>query len=1076
VTGPRPYLPLGFNGLPQVPFDFDPTDPYGLLRPRQVDPAFQPDATTTMPPAAAAPSMGAGRPQENAQPRQSDFMRSLSEAGSAADAFLSGPMSGTLAGVAYQGGKMFLPPIAHDIGVLGKAALRQAGHPGMQLKPGEDPGTLDAAINLSVGVFYPIGGASKAEIEVAENALARGTILRTDEAERVIGRDALGNEITNRGRPIPRTANTRPVEPVQMAERPIRDPATTPVAGVNRFGGGRPRGTRSPAHQAKVDASMSGAVTVDDPGMTGIGLDPHAGSGDLPGPEQKRLPPPQEEEGKPKVGTIETGLLKEDAIGRVKSMKASGDNVELQRQPDGSWGIRRKGESQAVVKNKETSQVQLIQDLMKGHDENYQEFMAGEMKAATDALHTDPTNRTVESHRAAEIRHRAATNKREEFLEEAESLQKRLEAAQWEAARDPNAIGPKGGPIGDGEFQSRLMTSLEYGHQDAKALTPEEWYKRLSNDKNVPKAELDAVFSTHSTPESEAQFAAMKKRYDEIVEWRSDPENQPPNVPHAMRDGREQYQWETWHRKKDEIEKLSEDMRELQRHKRSWNDYMGKDGKISNEDMQRLVADESPVSSLEMTTHETDEASNREMTHEDIRAEMDNIMEQKRLEYVEERKNDMENSIGERDEALDDVEIALSPVMGEQEAKTWVEQFRAEYMRDPAEMLHASNEDLIHLANSDEHDDEVWESLEKYQPDAGIDYAKIAQGDPNQLTLPADMPSSPLAEAKRQYAELKREDDARIEEHRTRGQAGGAPALYGEEYNKWHNRNEEIDKGLLKLEDRIAELSSDGERRFGPSQWKHLKKSLARVLEHDQEAARASLDHDSPDIEDMVDRNAIEQEAIENLEETGEYGSGGDRDTEFHDYQRVDDSAPYREILIHQKGAGIRGGHFNESDDLVAHARGEIHGNTYLMIEAQSDFAQRLRGEAPKHVPFAETERWAQLSTGASLMRAAQEGKSYFAWVTPENRVDVANLAKEAADITYGHAVPKAVKKIFRWLDLPMKPERYLGSEAMRVKLTAEMRQRILKAGIPALGLTAAMIQTKSAPGKRQAGASASQD
>jgi len=88
---------------------------------------------------------------------------------------------------------------------------------------------------------------------------------------------------------------------------------------------------------------------------------------------------------------------------------------------------------------------------------------------------------------------------------------------------------------------------------------------------------------------------------------------------------------------------------------------------------------------------------------------------------------------------------------------------------------------------------------------------------------------------------------------------------------------------------------------------------------------------------------------------------------------------------------------------------------------SHKNFAQRLSGSAPAHVPFADTERWAQLSTGGSLIQAANEGKSYFAWVTPENRMDPANLAEEAANITYGHAVPKAVERIFRWLDMPLK-------------------------------------------------------
>jgi hypothetical protein len=163
-----------------------------------------------------------------------------------------------------------------------------------------------------------------------------------------------------------------------------------------------------------------------------------------------------------------------------------------------------------------------------------------------------------------------------------------------------------------------------------------------------------------------------------------------------------------------------------------------------------------------------------------------------------------------------------------------------------------------------------------------------------------------------------------------------------------------------------------------------------------------------------------------------------------------------------------------------------------LLIEAQSDFAQRARSVASRgieadHLPlqeFHDTERWVQLSVGAALVQAAEEGLEKFTWVTPRNRVQRASLAPEAAQITYGHAVPTAVKRILRWLgvdpesvleDVPGNP-RDANRVSPTLRLTPELRKLIKDAGVPALGIAGIALagqakvkefssETRKAPG-----------
>jgi hypothetical protein len=273
---------------------------------------------------------------------------------------------------------------------------------------------------------------------------------------------------------------------------------------------------------------------------------------------------------------------------------------------------------------------------------------------------------------------------------------------------------------------------------------------------------------------------------------------------------------------------------------------------------------------------------------------------------------------------------------------------------------------------------------------------------------------------------------------------------------------------IMRLRDEPGQLTLPGVPRPEPSeeQLREMVGALQRAESRQADAAQALLDAEN--IDDQWDD--FREQAVQNLEEAGY--SAEELDTKYHRYQRVDKDAPYREITVTDPALDYTDPHY-DTEGLVVEARGEIHGDTYLMIEAQSDFAQRAHREvrggaslgrerALTNYPFYETERWAQLGTGASLRQAAEEGLDAFAWVTPQDRQKRANLAIKAGTITYGSAVPNAVKRIFQWLDEPMLEGRLINGRFVlkadspagfpAVKLTPEMRKKILKAGIPALG------------------------
>jgi len=224
--------------------------------------------------------------------------------------------------------------------------------------------------------------------------------------------------------------------------------------------------------------------------------------------------------------------------------------------------------------------------------------------------------------------------------------------------------------------------------------------------------------------------------------------------------------------------------------------------------------------------------------------------------------------------------------------------------------------------------------------------------------------------------------------------------------------------------------------------------------------------------EEMVADDFMDEARVRLEEDTGGGGGGATRnDTEYEGHQRVEDDAPYREIIITHTNLGRSGSHFSDRGS-VAHARGELHdqGETYLMIEAQSDLGQARHragsaaADDPSMSALVDDDRWVQLSVGASLMQAADEGVNTFRWVSGKNRGREAGLPFAAATITYDQEVPKAVKRIFRWLNIPLVED--AGGGFAGVELNVEARKKLLKYGIPALGIGGIVVAKDGSQGR----------
>ncbi len=99
------------------------------------------------------------------------------------------------------------------------------------------------------------------------------------------------------------------------------------------------------------------------------------------------------------------------------------------------------------------------------------------------------------------------------------------------------------------------------------------------------------------------------------------------------------------------------------------------------------------------------------------------------------------------------------------------------------------------------------------------------------------------------------------------------------------------------------------------------------------------------------------------------------------------------------------------------------------------------------------------LGTKQAFVDAVEAGKDRFAWASPEDRRDMANLGPETADLIYGKWVPGTIEAIHRALGEPFSIEHInmdeyeLGS----VKLTPSLKEKIRKYGLPFVSVAALM-------------------
>jgi hypothetical protein len=230
-----------------------------------------------------------------------------------------------------------------------------------------------------------------------------------------------------------------------------------------------------------------------------------------------------------------------------------------------------------------------------------------------------------------------------------------------------------------------------------------------------------------------------------------------------------------------------------------------------------------------------------------------------------------------------------------------------------------------------------------------------------------------------------------------------------------------------------------------PKQFNQMRRDAASALEYAVDAEREAWELAvAINNETHYDPTQVELNARETIEELGIEPRRGN--TEYAMYQRVDKNAPYREIVIRdpEVGSGVARGHF---DRALTHARAEIHDDTFLLIEVQSDLGAKDLDHLAEWKPLG---RRVQLSVGAALYRAAEEGMNAFQWVDAGDRVRRASLSRNMAELIYEQEVPKAVERIFKQLgesDLPPLKQTH------GIRLTRAMRQRILEMGVPALGI-----------------------
>ncbi len=620
------------------------------------------------------------------------------------------------------------------------------------------------------------------------------------------------------------------------------------------------------------------------------------------------------------------------------------------------------------------------------------------------------------------------------------------------------------GEATDAGFQSRLMTAVSGNpkYADLK-LTPQEWYNRLKNDPNVPKDELDKL-GLHSSGITPEHITAERDRlHDEYKQHRL-----------------ERYQTAVGMRSA-ELQNMENAAKEI---------FQEPEGKHFADEIRKAFP------SLEPTPH----ADLPEFTSDD-RDRFNKIFDQAVADHERYSTSGSDLTSGE----VNDL---------------WRPMNRAYRQHEEAAMQH----NLLRNAHPEKFTAEAMENLgdgidrgaiEALQDEKG----KIAQGD-----LAHHIQSNSVV-GRLEKNVLTAEGGAETPEPDEEAISDRAEELRNEWMEDQHHEAERSldarDLHLGKAESRLKELfGAEGSQRihqalvdkhFADSEdilrkrddsylpnhldQEDLAKSLQTLLEDEHPTQGLLFPNEHPVSHNdlapaafhygqaaMHESEAINSmEAYHNPDDQGPdfYGAARDQfyedyqpqerdkgDTKYSDYQRVDEEAPYREILIRDPEQERTATHWDDEPGVIAHARGEIHGSNYHMLEAQSDLAQKLNKMKRSGMggwntverslsPFHTTERWAQLATGASLHQAAQEGMSSFSWPTPADRIAKASLAPKSANITYGQAVPKAVERIFKHLDEPMEMGEHRagggGTTFPKVKLTPAMREKILKMGVPAL-------------------------
>lgn len=580
--------------------------------------------------------------------------------------------------------------------------------------------------------------------------------------------------------------------------------------------------------------------------------------------------------------------------------------------------------------------------------------------------------------------------------------------------------GEKGTATESG-FQSRAVTVLKNEYDPHEVKRAQEWYETLLADKRIPKAEIEAVLG--------GKHASQRLMLDDQF-----PEGVPADAI---------------------LQKFTDDSPASTLERKVLK-------RVKRDDLVEGVDDEADDATRDLTEEEQDEMNDAmfERAHENVMHERQQGREQaiqdEERYYAEQeaeyyRTERIPEALSERDEHLDTIESLANEVLGEAGGKRFMEMLKnKEFVSEDGteftgpvfkadEIVQMGNDDLTDLANRTHLGfimDDVLNSL---------------KGDPAQLRLGEDIPAPGGAEGtladviRREFS-----DDDMDELSRA-----------------WEDALEKQDEAFT-----LAKAADEGD-----FDHQHIREMAEESVDNDEawategddfnDAVTAEMDNlDTADFDPRLTGQRRGNQATPNPWIT---------ETEYHTFQRVDESRPYREILLHSPQSKLKAGHYTAKADLMGHARMEIHDDTGLLIESQSDASAEV-GQRQKS-PFMKVKNWTQANAGATLYEAAKEDLGYFAWVNGANRArrnghagGGASLNPEAAELFYDKETPAAIERICEQLGIEFKPEPWTpegldpnepAEVFTRIKLSAEDRARILKAGIPTLGIGAVTVRSQ---------------